>query len=790
MNRVLGLITLFVGLFFLYFLQQSWEIGDKPVPALGNLLNPFSGIWQNAEPENGFDDMELISDSVSGTISIVFDERMVPHIYAPTIEDALFAQGYVEAYHRLFQMDLSTRAPAGEVSEIIGPKALEYDKKQCRLGLKYGAENAVRGWHKHPEELKLLKSYVNGVNHYINSLNKEDYPMEFKLLNYSPRKWTMERSALLLKAMSQTLAGYEEDIEYSNAAKYFSEEQFNTLYPEEYKRDVPVILEQYINKTSASNVRPADIPFLASIDRPRSPEGVGSNNWAVNGSKSKTGKPILANDPHLALSYPSVWYEIAITTPEFSAHGVTLLGMPGIMIGFNENIAWGETNVGHDVMDYHSLKWLDSNQTVYELDGRAVNVTYRVEQIAVKGNETITDSVRYTHWGPIVDDSINLALRWLAHDEAPGLEFLTFVNGMRSKNYDEYLAATSGFYCPAQNFIYADNTNEIGLRINGTLPIKKKGQGRLVSEGSKTTDGWLGFIARSKNPQERNPKRNFVASSNQRSATAQYPYYYNGNFESYRNRVVNDYLTGKDSFSLEEMKRLQLSNFSIEAKEVLPLLLAHLDSVNLARREAKSLANDWNFYFDAESLNATFYEIWYSEFKNLLWDEVNTATVTLPKPKTRNALRLLEEEPQSVFFDIVSTPTKEAAKDIVNQAFVKATEHIKSRKKWAEYKQANIPHLLRIPALSEEYIEVGGHKYAVNAMQQNFGPSWRMLVELGDKPIAYGIFPGGQSGNPASNFYRNNTDKWAKGEYHKITLANTPAEVEIPVFTITITNED
>jgi len=605
MNRVLGLITLFVGLFFLYFLQQSWEIGDKPVPALGNLLNPFSGIWQNAEPENGFDDMELISDSVSGTISIVFDERMVPHIYAPTIEDALFAQGYVEAYHRLFQMDLSTRAPAGEVSEIIGPKALEYDKKQCRLGLKYGAENAVRGWHKHPEELKLLKSYVNGVNHYINSLNKEDYPMEFKLLNYSPRKWTMERSALLLKAMSQTLAGYEEDIEYSNAAKYFSEEQFNTLYPEEYRRDVPVILEQYINKTSASNVRPADIPFLASIDRPRSPEGVGSNNWAVNGSKSKTGKPILANDPHLALSYPSVWYEIAITTPEFSAHGVTLLGMPGIMIGFNENIAWGETNVGHDVMDYHSLKWLDSNQTVYELDGRAVNVTYRVEQIAVKGNETITDSVRYTHWGPIVDDSINLALRWLAHDEAPGLEFLTFVNGMRSKNYDEYLAATSGFYCPAQNFIYADNTNEIGLRINGTLPIKKKGQGRLVSEGSKTTDGWLGFIARSKNPQERNPKRNFVASSNQRSATAQYPYYYNGNFESYRNRVVNDYLTGKDSFSLEEMKRLQLSNFSIEAKEVLPLLLAHLDSVNLARREAKSLANDWNFYFDAESLNAT-----------------------------------------------------------------------------------------------------------------------------------------------------------------------------------------
>ncbi len=786
MRKIFGLLVLFVALFVLYFLQSTFTLGGKAFPPLGNFLNPYSGVWQNTEGH--YLDLELKSEQVSEDIRIIFDERMVPHIFAQNLKDALFAQGYVEAYHRLFQMDMSTRFPDGKLSEVLGENLLAYDKKQRRLGLSYAADNAVKSWNKYPKLLENIDAYTAGVNHYIAGLKPAEYPMEYKLLDFEPQEWTNRHCALLLKAMSQSLASYEEDIEMSNALKFFGKEDFETIYPLYNPKDIPVISGPYapLKTPTVNNVVLQELSvYLPSIVRPRSPDGIGSNNWAISGNKSQTGLPILANDPHLALTLPSTWYEIAITTPDFSAHGVTLLGMPGIMIGFNEHIAWGETNAGHDVMDYYNIHWTDENKTSYILDNVPIEATLKIEKYAVKYVGEIYDTVRYTTWGPIVDDNTNLALRWVVHDSANGPEFMTFISGMTCKTYDEYLTATGSFEAPAQNFVYADKHNEIGLRINGKLPLKAYGQGVKVTDGTMRGNGWQGFIPRDENPQERNPKRGYVSSANQWSTSEAYPHFYNGNFEAYRGRIVHQILSQNDTFSAEDMKAMQLSTYSLQAEEALAVMLPLLDSANLKKARILSA---WNYDYDPLSKAAPLFDKWFSALENLIWDEVFAQNnVKLPAPDSWVTLQLMERNAEHKFYDIQATPKKETLSDLVNTSFLSViNEPLTSL---GETKKAYIPHLLRLSAFSSDTFFVGGTKHALNAMKQSSGPSWRMIVALGDIPEAYGIYPGGQSGNPASAFYKNNIEKWANGHYHRIPLVIKPEDISKPIFNITFRHE-
>jgi penicillin amidase len=685
-------------------------------------------------------------------------------------------------------MDISTRSPDGRLSEILGSNLLDYDKKQRRLGLSYAADNAVKGWKKFPELIKNVDAYSAGVNHYISSLSVEDYPMEYKLLDFKPSEWTNRHCALLLKAMSQTLAGYEEDIEMSNALKVFGQEDFDLIYPDRNPKDIPVIQGPYTKvNTSSSN---QEIPnlILGSIDRPRSPDGVGSNNWAVSGSKSATGKPILANDPHLGLSLPSVWYEIAITTPEFSAQGVTLLGMPGIMIGFNEDIAWGETNVGHDVMDYHTISWANEEKTKYFLDSVVTDANLKIETYKIKGGLPVYDTVRYTHWGPVVEDENNLALRWIVHDESPTPDFMTFINGMTCNNYDDYLTATATFHAPAQNFIYADKHDEIGLRVNGNLPIKDYRQGVTISKGDSKKDGWKGIIPRNETPQERNPDKGYVTSCNQYSASEDYPNYYNGNFEPYRGRMANRLLTAKDTLDVADFKAMQNSNHSILAEEALPIMLSLLDTMVAAHPHAQWL-RDWNYSYDANSTSAVKFDSWFTFFHEMLWDEVyKQDSIDMPAPDAWVTVNLIEKFGSHKFYDIVGTPEVEDLVYLVNESFKYMLDPDPAT--LSQVKNAQILHLTKLPAFSEMGLALGGTKHSLNAMQQSFGPSWRMVVALGEEPEAYGTYPGGQSGNPASPFYKNRIATWAKGEYDRLVLAPTPDKISKSLFTITVTNEE
>ncbi|MGB1038382.1 MAG: penicillin acylase family protein [Bacteroidia bacterium] len=791
MRRSFGLLILSLGLGLLYFIYTPQTISGKAIPPLGKLLNPYSGAWQNAEDSTDYSDFNLNSEYVSEEVKIIFDDRMVPHIYAQNIEDAMFAQGYVEAYHRLFQMDISTRSPDGRLSEILGKNLLDYDKKQRRLGLGYAADNALEGWSKFPDKIQHVNNYTAGVNHFISNLSPKDYPIEYKLLDFSPSEWTNRHCALLLKAMTQTLVGYEEDIEMSNALNHFGQEDYDIIYPDRNPKDIPVDNTQYSKEILSSTENNNSISTslnLPSINRQRSPDGVGSNNWAISGRKSATGRPILANDPHLGLSLPSVWYEIAITTPDFSAQGVTLLGMPGIMIGFNENIAWGETNVGHDMMDYHLIKWSDDTKTKYYLDSSIVDARLKIETYNVKGIGPITDTVRYTHWGPVVDDSTDLALRWIAHDPSPTPEFMAFINGMTCDNYDDYLLATAAFNAPAQNFIYADNKDDIGIRINGQIPIKSYRQGVTISGGSSTSDGWQGFLPRELNPQERNPEKGYVSSCNQYSANESYPFYYNGNFEPYRGRMANRLLINNDSFSILDFKKMQNSTYSILAEEALAVMLPLIDSAGQNHPQFKQLSN-WDFYYHPSSTVAVRFDTWFNRLHEILWDEVyvDGKNKNLPPPDKWVTVNLIESEKENKFYDVTSTRKKESLSDIVNLSYREMLDSGSIR--LSNAKNAQILHLTRLPAFSEMSLALGGNKQTLNAMQQTFGPSWRMIVALGDTPEAHVIYPGGQSGNPASPYYKNRIKTWARGEYDKVSLATDDSEISNSLFSITISNE-
>jgi penicillin amidase len=796
-----GIITLILIL----FLNGNLNFG-LDLPPFAKLLNPATGVWKNGE-KNQYEDLSLDSDALKSTVKIVYDDRMVPHIYADNLSDALLAQGYVEARHRFFQLDFIKRLASGTLSEVLGPRTLDLDKQQRRKGLKYAAENAIKGWQKYPESVNLIEQYVKGVNLYAGELNESNKPIEHKLIGMPIQEFSMLDAAMVSKWMADVLCGRSSDIQFTNLKNALGEERFNFLYPDKSEMVDPVIPSSvsydfdtlYNENTEGAE----DLSYIRGYEGelfPQSPKGIGSNNWAVGPSKSAYGSPIFANDPHLNLTLPSVWYELSIHIPGNNIYGVSIPGMPGIMMGFNDHIAWGETNVGQDVKDYFLIKWADKDQGEYILDGKTMKAEKRIEVIPVKGKKPVMDTVLYTYWGPInysSDDGIrDYAMRWISIDVPSKPEFMTFIDGMMSHNYNQYLKATEAFLSPAQNFAFAARDGDIALRINGLLPAKSYGDGKYVEDGSASSNDWQSFIPRTQNPQVLNPERGFIASANQRSADESYPYFYNGKFEYSRNRSINQFLREDKQFSVEDMKAFQLNNRSMQAIDALPIILSLLDEGAL-NDEAVSILDkikNWDFAYDRDSETATFYDIWWSEIRNKTMDEIYALSdsFSITYPEEWRLVEILRDHPEDEIFDIAETSETELASDIVLESFHSMIEKVNKAKdegrslKWGKYAPLNIFHLARIPAFSSTDMNVGGHPDALNAIGSTHGPSWRMVVKLSDEIEAYGVFPGGQDGNPLSPYYLHSMDEWAAGEYHLLQNPPTPDQVQGSKYSISM----
>ena len=802
MNKTKALICVIIPILLIYALNTKF--GDTP-PLL-KFLNPFTGFWQNAESLSIKPNQSIVLKGTRENIDIVFDDRMIPHVFAKNDHDAYYAQGYVTAMHRLWQMDFQTRFAAGRLCEVVGKKAIELDRYQRRMGMVYGAQKSMDGMMSDPQSKEMILAYTAGINDYIQSLSAANMPLEYKLLDFKPEDWTPLKCALLLKQMSAVLAMGSDEFYMTNIRNKFGNAVIKDLFPDYPFKEDPIIPTgtKWNFKPLALPEAPADPGNITvgNIRTKEKEEGIGSNNWALSGSKTLSGFPILANDPHLDLSLPSIWYQIQLHAPGLNAYGVSLPGAPGIIIGFNEKIAWGVTNVAADILDFYQIKFKDNTHKSYWYNNQWKNTTFQIEKIGIRGGATENDTVFYTHHGPVVylekpksfakanNIPVGSALRWIAHDKSNELKTFYLLN--RGKNYNDYRKALTYFTAPAQNFIFASADNDIAITANGKFPLKWKNQGKFVMDGSDPKNDWQSWIPADQNPTVKNPPRGFVSSANQSSTDQTYPYYINWEFSPYeRGKRINDRLTVMTNATADSIRRMQTDNYSIHAQNLLPATLALIDEskLNATQKEGFSIVGKWNKYYDADAVAASIFDLWTKRLQYDIWDDDFTiANIPMKYPSRDRTVQLILSEPNSKWVDNINTPATETLADLVLESFKFACDSLERKYgpigkdwQWSNVKHTNVPHLAKIPGFGSKTLMIGGGKMTINALSETNGPSWRMVIELGKSPKGHGVFPGGQSGNPGSKFYDNMIDTWANGQLYDLFLMKSPTDPSAPV---------
>jgi penicillin amidase len=456
--------------------------------------------------------------------------------------------------------------------------------------------------------------------------------------------------------------------------------------------------------------------------------------------------------------------------------GSSFPGAPGVVIGFNDSIAWGPTNAQRDLVDWYKVKFKDSKKAEYLSDGQWKPTQRKVEVIRVRGAKDFYDTIVFTHHGPVTyDDNFNeekelhhFAYRWIAHDGGNVLR--TFYELNRARNHAEYMAALDHYFFPAQNFAFAAVNGDIAMRVQGKYPVRKPGEGRFVLDGTQTSSEWKSFIPFHQNVMIKNPARGFVSSANQYPVDSTYPYFVHGaRWEAYRNRSVNRALTAMQNITPAMMMALQNDNYNIQGEEYTPILLELMQGAPLSTDERviiDTLAR-WNYVNSANSLAASYFEAWMEETHAAIWDEMDHESLSMERPSEYMTWWLLKHKPDLSFYDHQETPVKEDRKAIVQLGFKRMIERMEKWSKekgkeprWAFFKDSYIRHLARLEPFSVHAIN-GGNSSTLNASRGNWGPSWRMVVSLEKTGVkAWGIYPGGQSGNPGSPFYDNQIKAW------------------------------
>lgn len=778
------------------------------IPPLGKLFSPFVGFLQNTKNAGIPTNEELKLVGLKGKVDVLYDDNGVPHIFAENDADLYQAQGYVIARDRLWQMEFYTLVAGGRLTEVVGERALEYDRYNRRLGMYKAAQEIANNLEKDSLSSAILEKYAAGVNAYIDELSDAELPIEYKILDYKPEKWSKYKTILMLMNMRNTLNGGSTDYRVSNVAATYGMDVIRELFTDYPFEESPIIPEG-----TAWNFTPVPTPTMPAspmaalpknkelsmrIEEPR-PE-IGSNNWAVSGEKSATGLPILANDPHLGLSLPSIWYQMQLSSPSVNVYGVALPGSPGIIIGFNKDIAWGVTNVGSDVMDFYQIKFKDETKKEYWHDNQWKPVQETVEVYRLKSGKEIVDTLRSTHHGPIIYEEENEknfskntpaghAMRWVAL-ETDGSDMLTFHYLNRAKNHEDYRKALTYYTAPAQNFIFASNQNDIAITPNGKLPLKWEGQGKFLLDGTDPSHDWQGWIPVEQNPTVKNPPRGFVSSANQHSVDPTYPYYLGWRFASSERGIrINERLAAMTKATPDSLRMLQNDNFSVAARRILPTLLSILATdKSMSQLPAYQTLANWDKRNEALSVGATIFEKWMEVLMYAIWeDEFSADKKNMVYPTTDVTYHLLMNKPTAKWFDNQETKGKiETRDDIVKMSFKGTLDSLtkefgamdKEKWAWKNVKKTEIAHL--VPAFTSfgRYnIPNGGGKWIVNATTTKTGPSWRMVVAV-DKgwPKGFGLYPGGQSGNPASKYYDNMIDKWANGELQELLFLKSKQE--------------
>lgn len=777
-----------------------------PLPRLGPFLEPRRGVWDVArQAELPASALGMIP-GLRRAVAVRYDDRGVPHIFAENEPDAIRALGYVVARDRLFQLELQARAGAGTLTELVGARALPLDRQTRGLGLPAAAEARLAELADSGHARALIEAYADGVNAWIAHLETGGAPLEYQLLGRRPVRWAPINTFHLLNQMGWTLTQSDLEDRKDAAARIIGAAAAEALYPRNSPIQEPLQPNgQRRPREEMPTLPPPQLlaaippggggPSLSGACVPTrfcgARDALGSNNWAVAPARSATGHALLAGDPHLGLSVPAIWYEAHLVVADsLDVYGVTIPGAPGVVIGFTRDVAWSFTNVEADLQDRY-LEVVDDSTAPsrYRLDGAWRPVGLRTERyLGPNGQLLRTDTVRYTHRGPLsrAADGRWRSLRWTALEAPSSVEPLS--RAPTAHTVGEWFAVMTGWLSPPQNMVVADRAGTIGIRSTGRFPIRPADRGDLLQRGDTSATDWQGDWPVAEWPQAINPPQGYLASANQQPVDPRVNRRYLGAnwYSPWRALRINALLRADSQVTVDDMRRFQTDPFSAATERLLPAFLAAARQFPLhdsLQRAAARLA-EWDGRYTIDNPRAALFEAAVSELQLRLWDELSP---TNGRPALVMVWALLAD-PDNPWWDDQRTPEVREGRDQLLAAALLVADGKLQREhgppdaggwRWDRVRSMDIYHLLRIPALSALGIPVQGGLGTISPLSggSDFGASWRMVVDLGEEVRGWGIYPGGQSGNPASSRYLDRLGAWRDGQLDTLRFPRRPSDL-------------
>ena len=750
----------------------------------------------------------LAVPGLSAPVEMVRDRWGVPHVTAADHLDLAFAQGFVTASERLFQLELSLRLGSGRLAEVFGELTLPLDRFVRTVGWNRAAARIAAK--SDDESRALIDAMVAGWHAWLAAMPAR--PVEYEVLGLDPWLPSGDEARELVAAasvfMSWSLSGnLDAELLRAEIGERLGWEAVLDLFPGVPTEPGPVLA----GKLGADDAGRAALDLLRA--GPRLPGGQGSNNWVVGGRRSATGRPLLANDPHLLVQLPSVWFEIHLTGPGLDVAGVALPFAPGVTIGHNDRIAWGFTNVGGDVQDLY-LERLSGDGTAALYEGRWEPLAVRREEIRVRGAaEPVVVEARETRHGPLLDSYLvgiarpeprplreTYALRFVGLDE--GVQPAVTLRINRARTFEEFREAVRGWHCPGQNMVYADVEGHIGYQATGLHPVRRRGDGTLPVPGWTAEYEWEGWVPFDEMPWALDPDEGFLVTANNRPHDDAYPWFLGRDFmPPFRARRITELLTATERHDTASFARIQMDTVSIPARTIVPMLL-EVEPKTEAQRAALALLRGWDLDLAAGSAAAGVYQAWCRHIaeqvlRPRLGDELFEQYYGLREWSNafqHQALAHLLAYPSARWFGEDGRAARDRA---LCRALDAALEELAERLgespqgwSWGGLHHVRFAgQLARVPGLGDLFtggeMPIGGDEQTVLQSMYEPGagtydavvvPSWRQILDPSDWDASVGTHTVGQSGNPASPHFADLFPLWAEGRHHPLPFSRSAVE--------------
>jgi penicillin G amidase len=774
--------------------------GIGPLGALGPAFNPAHGVWSSAAEAVAPKPQTLRLAGLQRDVKATFERNGVLHVEASTDPDLFFSLGYLEARDRLFQMDALRRQGEGLISEVFGEQTLDLDRFELQLGLKRTAE--MEWAQADPATRDILQAFTRGVNLRIHQdLTSGSLPLLYRFFGFQPRDWSPIDSLVIKGVMTQTLDFQTTPLDYALLVDSLGFERtmswFPVLPPNEqhpydtgpHRASSPAPIVPAPNQPAAAATAAAVKELAGLRDRLAAlpswavAQGGNSNNWAVSGAKSVSGKPLLAGDPHLSLTLPAIWFQFGADSPAYHFSGVGIPGTPGAIIGRNRHLAWSLTNTQNQATLYYREQMDAGHPDQYLWRGKWMPLEKLAYDIPVRGRRPEHLEVKLTVHGPIISQKDQTyAVYWVGG--LPSRDFQALRRVSQASTFIEFREALRDWHAPSQNFVYADDSGHIGLVSAGYYPIVAAGNPWLPLPGTGESDV-VGTIPFDQVPQVYDPPAQFTFSANQREVGPDYPFYVGtavNDFDpGYRANEIHRVLSQDRKFSVADMEALQNDTRDYLAGKLVPRLVQALDSSRLNQRESQALAllRSWDYRMEAGSPAAsvwwTFWQSYLEETFGPWWKAANIkASFDALRDGMAQDLEVWTlDDPQNSAFTPPGS-SKRTAPQVMAAAFGRAVDQL-SRSlgsdpgawAWGRLHTRQIRSLVPLPGLGYGPRASGGDQFTPNAASgyvSSSGPSWRFVVDLSTQE-GFGVYPGGQSEDPVSDWYRNRVGTWWDGHY-------------------------